>query len=94
MEAPTTAVQDRKYLNMSIEEYRTFAEGVSSFCYINKQGQLCKLRKAKLKKLKNLRYEIKKSEILQNSLIWKEQLRLLEVEIQRRQKTYQQFSHA
>lgn len=91
-DVPKTAVQDRHYLNMSIEEYKNFAESVSTFCYLNRDGQLCKLRNAKLKKLKNLRHGIKKSDFLMASLIWKEQLRLIEAEIRRRQKTYQRLN--
>ncbi len=83
--APTTAVQDRHYLCLSIPEYRTFAEAVGTFCYLNQDGQLCKLKNAKIKKLKNLRTTIRKSDYLMKSLIWKEQLRLIEAEIRRRQ---------
>lgn len=82
---PTTAVQDRHYLCLTIAEYQTFAEAVSTFCYLNRDGQLCKLRKASTKKLKNLKYGIKKSPYLMKSLIWKEQLRLLENELNKRQ---------
>lgn len=87
IEAPQTAVQDRHYLCLSIEEYRTFAQAVSTQSYLNRDGQICKLRHAKLKKLKNLRYTIKKSPYLLKSMIWKEQLRLIEIEINRRQRT-------
>lgn len=83
-EAPLTAVQDRHYLCLEIEEYRQFAEAVSTFCYLNRDAQLCKLKNAKTKKLKNLRYGIRKSPYLMKSLIWKEQLRLIEAELIKR----------
>lgn len=86
IEPPLTAIQDRHYLKMSIPEYKKFAEAVSSFCYINREGNLCKLRNAKTKKLKNLRHGIRKSDFLMKSLIWKEQLRLLEMELNKRQR--------
>lgn len=88
-EAPTTARQDRHYLCMSIPEYQKFAEAVSNHCYINKEGQLCKLKNAKTKKLKNLRYTIRKSPYLIESLIWREQLRLIELELGKRRQTPQ-----
>lgn len=83
--APETAIQDRHYLSMTIEEYKKFAEAVSTYCYINKDGQLCKLKNAKTKKLKNLRHTIRKNKIFMTSLIWKEQLRLIELELGKRQ---------
>lgn len=85
-EQPTTAVQDRNYLRMSIPEYKNFAEAVSSFCYLNKEGNLCKIRNAKIKKLKNIRHGIRRSDFLMKSLIWREQLRLIEVELSKRQR--------
>lgn len=87
-DAPQTAVQDRSYLGLDIHEYRTFAEAVSTQCFLNRDGQPCKLKNATLKKLKNVRYTIKKSSYLMQSLIWKEQLRLIEAEIQKRQHQY------
>lgn len=83
-DAPTTAVQDRNYLCLSIGEYKVFAEAVSTQCYLNRDGNLCKLKNAKTKKLKNLRYTIKKSPYLMKSMIWKEQLRLIEAELTKR----------
>jgi hypothetical protein len=89
IEPPLTVIQDRHYLKMSISEYKNFAEAVSSFCYLNKEGNHCKIRNAQTKKLKNLKYGIKKSNFLMKSLIWKEQLRLLEVELSKRQRLVQ-----
>lgn len=83
-EPPKTAVQDRHYLCLTIPEYQNFAKAVSTQCYLNRDGHLCKLKNAKTKKLKNLRYGIKRSPYLMQSLIWKEQLRLIEVEIAKR----------
>lgn len=83
-EAPTTAVQDRHYLCLTIAEYKSFAEALSNHCYLNKDGAHCKLKNAKTKKLKNLRYTIKKSPYLLKSLIWKEQLRMIEAELAKR----------
>lgn len=82
--APTTAKEDRHYLCLEIGEYRNFAEAVSTQCYLNRDGQLCKLRNAKTKKLKNLRHGILKSPYLLKSMIWKEQLRLIEAELTKR----------
>lgn len=85
-EAPiTNTIQDRHHLGLNIEEYRTFAEAVNTQCYLNKDGQLCKLKNAKTKKLKNLRYTIRKSEYLLRSMIWKAQLHFIEIEISKRQ---------
>ena len=84
-EAPTTAVQDRNYLGLDIPEYRKFAEAVSTQCFINRDGQPCKLKNAKLKKLKNIRYTIKKSSLHTKSLIWTDQRRRRDAEIQKRQ---------
>jgi len=83
-DVPQTAVQDRHYLCLEIAEYRNFAEALSNHCYLNREGQHCKLKNAKTKKLKNLRYGILKSDYLLKSLIWKEQLRLIEAELQKR----------
>lgn len=89
MEAPQSTAQDRQYLKMEISEYRAFADCLSTQSFIKRDGQICKLKTAKLKKLKNLRYTIKKNEFLMKSLIWREQLRLIEVEISKRRRIRQ-----
>jgi len=80
----TNTKQDRLHLGLSIDEYRNFAEAVNTQCYLNRDGQLCNLKNAKTKKLKNLRYTIRKSEYLQVSMIWKAQLHFIEMEIAKR----------
>lgn len=96
IEAPTTALQDRHYLCLSIPEYKTFAEALANNCFLNRNAQACSISKAKTKKLKNLRANIRKHPFLMQSLIWKEQLRLIEVEIKRRQHerlTFEKVKH-
>lgn len=83
--APTTAVEDRHYLQMSIPEYQNFAQAVGTKCFLSRDGQHCKLKNATNKKLKNIRYGIRKSDYLMKSLIWKEQLRIIDFELNRRQ---------
>ena len=83
---PTTVITDRRYLRLNTQEYRQFAKALSANCYLNKKKHFCKLKKAKTKKLQNLRYGIKKSTYLLKSLIWKEQLRLIEVELNKRKR--------
>ena len=80
-EAPKTAQGDRRYLQMDIPEYQKFANAVASKCYLNRVGDLCQLKNAKTKKLKNIRTVIKRSPFLMQSMIWKEQLRLIEQEL-------------
>lgn len=81
LEPPTTAQQDRRYLQMSIPEYKKFAEAVANKSYLNRVGDVCMLKNAKTKKLKNIRTIIRKSSFLMQSMIWKEQLRLIEQEL-------------
>ncbi|ANJ20822.1 hypothetical protein RDp07_gp11 [Roseobacter phage RD-1410Ws-07] len=81
---PTTVQQDRHYLCMTVAEYQDFSECIQTSCYLNKQGQHCKLKNAKTKKLKNLRYSIRKAPYLMASLIWQAQLRIIENEISKR----------
>lgn len=83
-DAPTTAQEDRHYLCMDITEYKLFAEYLSQNGYLNREAQICLLKRAKTKKLKNLRAEIRKSEYLMKSLIWTEQLRLIQLELSKR----------
>ena len=82
----TDTVMDRNYLRMSIPEYQKFAEAVSTHCHLNRDGNSCKLKKAKTKKLKNLRYGIRQSSFLMKSMIWRAQLQFIENELQTRQK--------
>ena len=84
-DAPTTALEDRHYLCLTIPEYRNFAEAVGNNCFLNRDAQHVSIKRAKTKKLKNVRATIKKSDYLMKSLIWIEQLRLIELEIRRRQ---------
>jgi hypothetical protein len=85
-EAPTTVREDRHYICLTIPEYNNFAEAIATGCYLDRDGNHCKISKAKLKKLKNIRYTIMKSPYLLKSLIWKEQLRLIEQELRKRQR--------
>lgn len=82
--APKTAVEDRYYLGLTIPEYQNFAQAVGNKCFLDKEGNHCKLKNATTKKLKNIRYGINKSQYLLKSLIWKEQLRIVEFELQKR----------
>lgn len=84
--APTSTKEDREFLGLTIAEYQKFCEAVQTQCFLNREGNLCKLKNAKTKKLKNLRYKIIKSEHLMKSMIWREQLRLIEIEIAKRQR--------
>jgi len=81
----TNTKADSQHLCLTIDEYRNFAEAVNTQCYLNRDGQLCKLKNAKTKKLKNLRYTIRKSEYLLRSMIWQAQLHFIEMEIKKRQ---------
>ncbi len=83
-DAPVTAQQDRQYLCMDITEYKYFAECLSQNGYLNRQGQICLLKNTKTKKLKNIRAGIHKSPYLMKSLIWKEQFRLILLELKKR----------
>lgn len=83
-DVPTTAQEDRRYLCMDIPEYKHFAECLSQNGYLNREAQICLLKNAKTKKLKNLRANIRKSDYLMKSLIWTEQLRLIQLEINKR----------
>lgn len=84
--APTTALEDRHYLNLSIPEYRDFAEALAKNCFLDRQANACSITKAKTKKLKNIRATIRKHPFLMNSLIWKEQLRRIDIELSKRRK--------
>lgn len=81
---PKNTTEDRHYLCLEVSEYRDFSECIQANCYLNPQGQWCKIRKAKTKKLKNLRYNIKRTPYLMASLIWQAQLRIIENELSRR----------
>jgi hypothetical protein len=52
--------------------------------YLNREAQICLLKNAKTKKLKNLRANIRKSNYLMKSLIWTEQYRLIQLELNKR----------
>lgn len=84
IDPPTTAQEDRQYLSMEISEYKHFAECLSKNGYLNRQADICLLKNTKTKKLKNLRSNIRKSDYLMRSLIWKEQLRLIQLELNKR----------
>lgn len=84
IDAPVTAQQDRQYLCMDIAEYQHFAKCLSQNGYLNRQSQICLLKNAKTKKLKNIRANIRKSDYLMKSLIWTEQMRLIQLEIKKR----------
>lgn len=81
---PKTAREDRNFLCLTITEYQDFSECIQRGCYLNKDGNHCKLKNAKTKKLKNLRYNIKRSKYLMASLIWQAQLAIIEREITKR----------
>jgi len=81
---PNNTNEDRHYLCLTPSEYRDFSECIQAGCYLNREGQWCRLRKAKTKKLKNLRYKINRSPYLMASLIWQAQLRIIEGELSRR----------
>lgn len=81
---PQNALQDRKYLGWEIHDYHDMAKALGDNCYHNKEGQHCSIPKAKLKKLRDLKWVISKNPKLANSLIFKEQLRLIEFELQKR----------
>ena len=81
----TNTKEDRLHIGLSNEEYRIFAEAVNTQCYVNRDWQLCKLKNAKTKKLKNLRHVIRKAPYLLRSMIWKAQLHIIEAEISKRQ---------
>jgi len=85
-DAPTTALEDRHYLNLSIPEYKAFAEALADNCFLNRDAQPCPIPKAKTKKLKNIRANIRKHQFLMDSLIWREQLRRIEMELSKRRK--------
>ena len=85
-EAPTTALKDRHYLCLTIPEYKAFAEALANNCFLNRDAQACSIPKAKTKKLKNIRAKIRKHQYLMKSLIWKEQLRRIEIELTKRRK--------
>ncbi|WHM52924.1 hypothetical protein [Sulfitobacter phage vB_SupP_AX] len=82
--APTTTQQDRQYLGMTVPEYQNFSECIQRNSYLNRDGNQCKLKNAKTKKLKNIRHTIRKSPFLMASLIWQAQLRIIEAEITKR----------
>lgn len=81
---PQNALQDRKYLGWEIPDYHDMAMALGNNCFRNKEGQHCSIAKAKLKKLRDLKWVISKNPKLANSLIFKEQLRLIEFELQKR----------
>lgn len=81
---PKTAREDRHFLCLTVTEYQDFSECIQRGCYLNKDGNHCKLKNAKTKKLKNLRYNIKRSKYLMASLIWQAQLAIIEREITKR----------
>lgn len=83
-DAPQTTREDREYLGLTISEYNEFSDAIMAGCYLNRDHQQCKLKGAKTKKLKNLRYKIKKSEFLSASMIWRAQLHIVEAELKRR----------
>lgn len=85
-DAPTTALEDRHYLCLTIPEYKAFAEALSKNCFLNREAQACSITKAKTKKLKNIRANIRKHGYLMKSLIWTEQLRRVEQELAKRRK--------
>ena len=85
-EAPTSALEDRHYLGLSISEYKAFAEALANNCFLNREAQPCSIPKAKTRKLKNIRANIRKHDYLMKSLIWKEQLRRIELELSKRRK--------
>lgn len=82
--APTNTIQDREHLKLSISEYQNFSEAVSKNCFLDRDGNHCKLKNAKTKKLKNLRYKINKSEYLKVSMIWRAQLHVIQMELSKR----------
>ena len=84
-QAPTNTQQDRRYLCLTKTEYDHFAEAIQTGCYLNKQANLVKLKNTKTKKLKNLRYSIRKYPYIMQSMIWQAQLRIIEIEIRKRQ---------
>lgn len=83
--APTSAREDRLYLKMDIPDYRDLCEAVMKDCYRDKKKQHCSLKGAKLKKLKDLRFLLTKNPKLACSMIYKELIRRIEVEINKRQ---------
>ena len=83
-EAPINTISDRHYLCLTVTEYQDFAECIQNGCYLNKEGNHCKVKKAKTKKLKNLIYKFKKSPYLHKSLIWKAQMHVIKAELKRR----------
>lgn len=62
------------------------AEALSNHCYLNKEGQMVKIAKAKRKKLKNLRYFIQKDPIKATSPIYMVMCRLLTIQIEKRER--------
>lgn len=82
---PVTALEDRKYLGWDIPKYRGMAEAIRDNCFLNKQGNKCNISKAKLKKLKNVRYSIVKDPKTSKSLIFKALVTRIDHELSKRQ---------
>jgi len=78
------AIDDRKHLGWDITKYNAIAEMLNENCFQNKQGDWCSIKKAKTKKLKNIRALIKKDAHLSASLIMREYIRRLDYEIRKR----------
>jgi hypothetical protein len=83
-DAPTSALEDRHYLCLTIPEYKAFAEALANNCFLDGDAKPHPITKATTKKLKNLRSTILKEEYLMKSLIWNEQVRLIERELHKR----------
>lgn len=84
-EEPTNTISDRHYLCLTLSEYQSFSECIQKGCYLNKEGNHCKVKNTKTKKLKNLVYKFRKSPYLHKSLIWKAQIQVIKAELERRQ---------
>lgn len=84
MKDVTNCREDRELLGWDIRKYELMAQMLSENCFQNKQGDWCKIPKAKTKKLKNLRAMLRKNKVYAYSMIMKEYARRLDHEIQKR----------
>jgi len=82
---PTSAMEDRHYLCLTIPEYQNFSEAVNTNCFLDRHGNHVKIKKAKIKKLKNIRHSIKKTPYFMKSMIWRALLERLNEEIDNRE---------
>jgi hypothetical protein len=86
VDKPMTAREDREALGYSVPHYKLMAEGLANQCWLNKHNQLIPIKKMKLKKLKNLRHQIRKHPVKSKSIIHKELVRQINIQIGRKER--------